>query len=88
MGVTKNGKDLPEHCCRSELMHSENAPNYIFSMFEAFCEDIRLDKRNFDERYRKSFYEAIEKRSLSFHRVTLIQEKYAKHATFSEMSYF
>ena len=37
-------------------MHSENAPNYIFSMFEAFCEDIRLDKRNFG----KSFYEAIE----------------------------
>ena len=59
MGVTKNGKDLPEHCCRSELMHSENDPNYIFSMFEAFCEDIRLDERNFDERYGKSFYEAI-----------------------------
>ena len=31
VGVTKNGKDTPEHCCRSELMHSENAPNYIFS---------------------------------------------------------
>ena len=59
MGVTKNGKDTPKHCCRSELMHSENAPNYIFSMFEAFCEDIKLDKRNFDERYGKSFYEAI-----------------------------
>ena len=29
-------------------------------MFEAFCEDIRLDKWNFDERYGKSFYEAIE----------------------------
>ena len=28
-------------------------------MFEAFCEDIKLDKRNFDERYGKS-YEAIE----------------------------
>ena len=41
-------------------MHSENAPNYIFSMFEAFCEDIKLDKRNFDERYGKSFYEAID----------------------------
>ena len=40
-------------------MHSKNAPNYIFSMFEAFCEDIKLDKRNFDERYGKS-YEAIE----------------------------
>ena len=40
-------------------MHSENAPNYIFSMFEAFCEDIKLDKRNFDERYGKSFYEAM-----------------------------
>ena len=50
VGVTKNSKDTPEHCCRSELMHSENAPNYIFSMFEAFCEDIKLDKRNFDER--------------------------------------
>ena len=59
MGVTKNGKDPPEHCCRSELMHSENAPNYIFSMFEAFCEDIRLDKRNFDERYKN--YENLEK---------------------------
>ena len=54
------GKDTLEYCCRSELMHSENAPNYIFSMFEAFCEDIKLDKRNFDERYGKSFYEAIE----------------------------
>ena len=41
-------------------MHSENAPNYIFSMFEAFCEDIKLDKQNFDERYGKSFYEAID----------------------------
>ena len=41
-------------------MHSENAPNYIFSMFEAFCEDIKLDKRNFDERYGKFFYEAID----------------------------
>ena len=59
VGVTKNGKDTPEHCRRSELMHSENAPNYIFSMFEAFCEDIKLDKQNFDERYGKSFYEAI-----------------------------
>ena len=59
MGVTKNAKDPPEHCCRSELMHSENVSNYIFSMFEAFCEDIKLDKRNFDERYGKSFYEAI-----------------------------
>ena len=61
VGVTKNGKDTSEHCCRSELMHSESAPNYIFSMFEAFCEDIKLDKRNFDERYGKSFWEAIEK---------------------------
>ena len=60
MGVIKNGKDMLEHSCRSELMHSENAPNYIFSMFEAFCEDIKLDKRNFDERYGKSFYEATE----------------------------
>ena len=41
-------------------MHSENAPNYTFSMVEAFCEDIRLDKRNFDELYGKSFYEAID----------------------------
>ena len=40
-------------------MHSKNAPNHVFSMFEAFCEDIKLDKRNFDERYGKS-YEAIE----------------------------
>ena len=39
-------------------MHSKNAPNYIFSMFEA-SEDIKLDKRNFDERYGKS-YEAVE----------------------------
>ena len=59
-GVTKNGKDRPEHCWRSELTHSENAPNYIFSMFEVFCEGIKLDKRNSDERYGKSFYEAIE----------------------------
>ena len=29
-------------------------------MFEAFCEDIKLDKRNFDDRYGKSFCEAIE----------------------------
>ena len=29
-------------------------------MFEAFCEDIQLDWRNFDERYGKSFKEAIE----------------------------
>ena len=29
-------------------------------MFEAFCEDIKLDKRNFDERYGKSSYEATE----------------------------
>ena len=50
VGVTKNCNGTPEHCCRSELMHNENAPNYIFSMFEAFCEDIKLDKRNFDER--------------------------------------
>ena len=60
MGVTKNGKDTLEHCCRSELMHSENAPNYIFSMFEAFCEDNKLDKQNFNERYGKSFHEDIE----------------------------
>ena len=41
-------------------MHRENAPYYTFSMFDAFCADIKLDKRNFDERYGKSFYEAIE----------------------------
>ena len=29
-------------------------------MFEAFFEDIKLGKWNFDERYGKSFYEAIE----------------------------
>ena len=29
-------------------------------MFEAFCEDIKLDKRTFDEQYGKSFCEAIE----------------------------
>ena len=27
VGVTKNGEDTPEHCCRSELMDRENAPN-------------------------------------------------------------
>ena len=59
-GVTKMAKTRPSIVADSELMHSENAPNYIFSMFEAFCEDIRLDKRNFDERYGKFFYEAIE----------------------------
>ena len=26
VGVTKNGKDTPEQCCRSELMDRENAP--------------------------------------------------------------
>ena len=60
VGVTKNGKDTPEHCCRSELMDRENAPNEILSTFEAFCEDIKLDKQNFIERYGKSFYEVIE----------------------------
>ena len=59
MGVTKNGKHTPEHCCRSELMHRENAPNYTFSLFDAFYADIKLDKWNFDERYGKSFYEAL-----------------------------
>ena len=29
-------------------------------MSEAFCEDIELVKGNFDERYGKAFYEAIE----------------------------
>ena len=29
-------------------------------MFDAFCADIKLDKRNLDERYGKSFYEAKE----------------------------
>ena len=28
-------------------------------MFEAFCENMKLYKRNFDEQYGKSFYEAI-----------------------------
>ena len=41
-------------------MYRENAPNYIFSLFDAFYADIKLDKRNFDERHGKSFYEAIE----------------------------
>ena len=59
-GCNKNGKDTPEHCCRSELMDRENAPNQIFSIFEVFCEDIKLDKWNFDDRYGKSFSEAIE----------------------------
>ena len=60
VSVTNNGKDTPEYCCRSELMGRENAPNKIFSMFEAFCEDIKLDKRKFDEQYGKSFCEATE----------------------------
>ena len=47
-------------------MDRENAPNEIFSMFEAFCEDIKLDKWNFDERYGKSFYEAIENLKAQF----------------------
>ena len=29
-------------------------------MSEAFCEDIKLDQRNFDERYGKSSYETAE----------------------------
>ena len=53
-------------------------------MFEAFCEDIKLDQQNFDERYGKSFYEAIDNFEASFfHWVTLIQENYSKHATCS-----
>ena len=28
--VTENGKDTPEHRCRSELMDRENTPNEIF----------------------------------------------------------
>ena len=61
-----------------------------YFLFEAFCEDIKLDKRNFDERYGKSLYEAIEtfKASVPMHQVTLIQEKYSKHATCSAISYF
>ena len=58
----------------------------MFSMFEAFCEDIKLDKWNFVERYGRSFYEAIE--NYQFPRVTLIQEKYSKHATCSAKSCF
>ena len=27
VGVTKNVKDMPEHCCRPELMDRENTPN-------------------------------------------------------------
>ena len=27
VGITKNGKDTSERCCRSELMDRENAPN-------------------------------------------------------------
>ena len=56
MGVTKNGKDTPEDCCRSELMDRNNAAKII----EVFCEDIKLDKRNVDDRYEKFFYEAKE----------------------------
>ena len=29
-------------------------------MFEAFCEDIKLDQGKFYEQYGKSFYEAVE----------------------------
>ena len=32
----------------------------VADMSEAFCEDIKLDRRNFDERYGESLYEAIE----------------------------
>ena len=60
VGVTKNGKEPPEHCCRSELMHKGKCSKLYIFLFEAFCEGIKLDKRNFDERYGKSFYEAIE----------------------------
>ena len=57
-------------------------------MFEAFCEDIKLDKWSFDQRYGKSLYEAIENFKASVSGNTLIQEKYSKHATCPAMSYF
>ena len=31
-----------------------------YILFEAFCEDIKLDNPNFDERYGMFFYEAVE----------------------------
>ena len=43
VGVTENDTDTPGRSCRFELMDRENASNQIFSMFEAFCEDIKLD---------------------------------------------
>ena len=43
VGVTENDTDTPGRSCRFQLMDCENAPNYVFSMFEAFCEDIKLD---------------------------------------------
>ena len=42
VGVTENDADTPGRSCRFELMDRENAPNYIFSMFEPFCEDVKL----------------------------------------------
>ena len=59
-GVTKNGKDTPENCCRYELMDRENAPNEIFLCLGPSLK-TSIDKRNFDEQYGKSFYGAIEK---------------------------
>ena len=44
VGVTENDTDTHVRSCRFELMDRENAPNYIFSIFEAFCEDIKLEK--------------------------------------------
>ena len=39
-------------------------------MFEALCEDIKLNLRNFDEQYGKSFHEAIE----NFNPISLISQ--------------
>ena len=57
-------------------------------MFEVFIEGINLDYRNFDERYEKSFYEAIEKLKPQFLSGNNDPKKYLKHATCSAVSYF
>ena len=59
MGVTTNDKDTPEQSCRFELMDRKNAPKYIFSMFEAFCEDIKLDSGILMSDMEKFFEEAV-----------------------------
>ena len=57
-------------------------------MFEAFSKDIKLDKLNFDERYGKSFYEAMKTFKPQFPSGNIDPRKVFETSTCSEMSYF